>query len=247
MASANKKEINPKGELYGIGIGPGDPELLTIKGYNILKKADVIYAPRARIKGVSFAAEIIKKYVSKDKIKTIIFPMSRNRKTLKEFWQKAALKVYRDLCQGKTVGFVTIGDPLVYSTYMYLLRHLRRIDKDTDIHTVPGVSAVNAIASVFSVSLAEADERLAVIPLPRRIADLKQILKQFDTVVLLKIGKDLNRLVNFLKKEKFDGGFYFAKRLGCPEQYIVDNLSKLDMAAEKNLGYMSIIVLRRKK
>ncbi len=246
MASTNKKEIKSKGKLYGIGIGPGDPELLTIKGYNILKKADVIYAPRARIKSVSFAAEIIKKYVFKDKIKTIIFPMSRDRKTLEEFWRKAALKVYRDLCQGKTVGFVTIGDPLTYSTYIYLLRHLRRIDKDVDIHTVPGVSAVNAIASVFSVPLAEADERLAVIPLPRRIADLKQVLKQFDTVVLLKIGKDLNRLVNFLKKEKFDGKFYFAKRLGRPEQYIIDNLFKLDNS-KKNLGYMSIIVLRRKK
>ncbi len=246
MASVFKKGMKSRGILYGVGIGPGDPELLTIKGRNILKKADVVFAPKAGIKSASLAAEIIKKYIPRDKIKTIVFPMSKDKKTLETFWRRAALKVHRELCPGKTIVFITIGDPLIYSTYMYLLRYLYKVDKNIDIRTIPGISVVNAVASAFSVPLAEANERLAVIPLPGKLTDLKKFLKQFDTVVLLKIGKDLNRLVRFLKKEKFKGSFYFAKWLGRQKQYIVDDISKLNNS-KKALGYMSTILLRRRK
>ena len=233
-----------KGRLYGIGIGPGDSELITVKAVSLLKKVDVVFTPCAGIKSKSYAAEIVEKYVSKHKVKTIIFPMSKNEKTLKGFWQKAALEVYGKILQGKDAAFITIGDPMIYSTYIYLLRYIRKLDKDIEIQTIPGVSVVNAVASLFSVPLAEGDEKFAVLPLPEKLSDIKEVLKRFDTVVLLKIGKNLKRLAEFLKKEKLKYRFYFAKRIGRCDQYIAKDISELD-SCQKAIGYMSTMIIRK--
>jgi len=246
MPCIDKKKIKPKGKLYGIGIGPGDPELITVKAVGLLKKADVVFAPCSGIKSKSYAAEIVKKYISKRKLKTIVFPMSKNQKALKDFWQKAAFKVYRMISRGKDAAFITIGDPMIYSTYIYLLRYIRKLDKDIEIHTIPGISVVNAIASLFSVPLAEGGEKFAVLPLPEKLSDVKEALKQFDTVVLLKIGKNLKRLAEFLKKEELKYTAYFAKRIGCRGQYTTKDILEVDECRE-SLGYMSTMIIRKKK
>lgn len=246
MPCVDKKKIESKGKLYGIGIGPGDPELITVKAVQLLKKVDVIFAPCAGIKSKSYAFEIVKKYISKRKVKTIVFPMSKNEKTLKGFWQKAALEVYGKILQGKNAAFITIGDPMIYSTYIYLSRYVRKLDKDIEIHTIPGISVVSAIASLFSVPLAEGGEKFAVLPLPEKLLGLKEALKQFDTVVLLKIGKNLKSLTEFLKKEKLKYTFYFAKRIGRCGQYITKDISKFDNC-QKTTGYMSTMIIRKKK
>ena len=187
------------GTLYGVGIGPGDPELVTLKAINIFKKADSIFAPKPNIESTSMAADIIKNYIQKkDNIREIIFPMTKDNKVLSRFWKDAALKVYKELSLGKDAAFVTIGDPFIYSTYIYLMRHIRKLDRGLKIITIPGISAINAASSLLEIPLAEADERFAVIPLPKRLADLKKVFKQFDTVVLLIIGKNLKNLVSLL-------------------------------------------------
>ncbi len=242
----NPKKQKGRGKLYGIGIGPGDPELLTIKACKILKKVDKVFAPRSSILAESLALRIIGDTVPKSKIRTIVFPMTKEKKRLKEFWEKAAKKVYKELSRGNDIAFITIGDPFIYSTYMYLLRYIKKLDKSIDICTIPGVSVVNAIASLCNVPLVEAEEKFAVLPLPNKMSQLKNVLNQFDTVVLLKIGKGLKRLVRFLEKEGYDGSVYFAKRIGRPEEVVAHNLSQINLN-KKTLGYMSTMIIRSKK
>ena len=140
-----------KGTLFGIGIGPGDPQLLTLKAKEILRKADVIFAPKARIKSGSMAVDIIKSHIRKtDKVKQLLFPMTKDKKRLQSFWKRAALRVYKEISLGKNVAFVTVGDPFIYSTYIYLLRHIRKLDKQLKVVTVPGISAINAASALLT-------------------------------------------------------------------------------------------------
>lgn len=239
------KEIKPKGTLFGIGIGPGDPQLLTLKAVNILKKVDSIFAPKPNIKSTSIAANIIRNYIQKKgKVKEVVFPMTKDKEILGRFWGRAASRVYEELSKGKDVAFVTIGDPFIYSTYIYLLRHIRKLDGGLKVVTVPGISAINAASSLLEVSLACAGERFVVMPLPEDLKKLKSVLLQFDTVVLLKIGKNLGKLISFLKKEGLKNCSFFVRRIGYPEQYIAKDLSFLN---EETSGYLSTAIIKPQK
>ncbi|MCK5216002.1 MAG: precorrin-2 C(20)-methyltransferase [Candidatus Omnitrophica bacterium] len=233
-----------KGDFYGIGVGPGDPELLTIKAQRILQKVDIVFTPKASIAADSFAFEIIKEYVHESRVETIIFPMTKNKTKLKKIWKDAAKQIYQKICEGKNVAFITIGDPFIYSTYNYLLRHLINLDNTINVCTVPGISVVNAIASLFNVPLAEGEDRLIVTSLPSHLSELKKLIGQFETVVLLKIGKNLKPLVEFLKKNGYENNAYFARHIGCSSQVVVKNLSEL-IDDKKEAGYMSTMIIRR--
>ena len=234
------------GTFFGIGLGPGDPELLTLKAEKILRKVNVIFAPKPEVKSTSTAADIIKGYIQKKKVREIVFPMTKNKRKLEKFWKKAAVIVYQELSSGNNAAFITIGDPFIYSTYIYLLRYIRKLDKDLKVVTVPGISAVNAASSLLEVPLAEGNEKFAVMPLPARLEELRNVLSMFDTVVLLKIGKDLRRLVEFLKAEGLDKSSFFVRRIGHPEQYIAKGLSLPDVN-EKTSGYLSTMIIKRGK
>ena len=235
-----------RGTLYGIGIGPGDPELLTLKAREILRKVDTIFAPKSEIESTSTAADIIRGYIQEKGVRELIFPMTKDRKKLEEFWRNAAVRVYQELSSGKDAAFITIGDPFIYSTYIYLLRYIKKLDEGLKVVTIPGISAVNAAASSLGISLAEGSERFAVLPLPEDLEELKGILLVFDTVVLLKIGKALDRLVKFLKSEGLDKSSFFIRRIGSPEQYIASGLSLLDVD-EKTSGYLSTMIIKPEK
>jgi precorrin-2/cobalt-factor-2 C20-methyltransferase len=245
MAAFNRA-IKRKGILCGLGIGPGDPELLTVKARKILKKVDIIFVPRASCASESLAFDIIRGYVGSRKVRKIVFPMTKDKKKLHQRWSANANRVYKELLQGNNVAFVTIGDPFLYSTYSYLLRHIRMIDDSIAVNTVPGISVVNAIASVCNVPLAEEDERCVIMPLPRQIGRLRKLLSEFDTVVLLKIGKRLKPLVRFLEKTGYAKKACFAKRIGSLEQQVVKDLSQLRMS-EETAGYMSTMIIRPKQ
>ncbi|MCD4782088.1 MAG: precorrin-2 C(20)-methyltransferase [Candidatus Omnitrophica bacterium] len=242
MASINKQIV--KGDFYGIGVGPGDPELLTVKARRVLSQVDIVFAPKAAIAANSFAYEIVKECVSESKIETITFPMTKNKTELKSFWKDAAEQVYQKICEGKNVAFITIGDPFIYSTYNYLLRHLIILDNTINVYTIPGISVVNAIASLFNVPLAEGEDKFIVTPLPSHLAELKKLIEQFETVVLLKIGKNLKPLLEFLKKNDYEKNAYFARHIGCSSQIVIENISEL-IDSKNEAGYMSTMIIRR--
>ena len=243
----------PIGDFYGIGIGPGDPELLTLKAARIIKAVDVIFVPKAGIKEESMALDIVKPLLddvaagfslrNRPRVVEKVFPMVKEQEKLESHWKEAALAIKEELEKGNSVAFLTIGDPLTFSTYVYLLRCLRDMIPEEKIHTIPGVTSFNAAASLANLSLAQRDERIAIVPVPDDVEELRPILKGFDTVILMKVAKRLDKVINLLEEMGLAQHALFASHVGLKDSYLTRNLSELKGSWR---GYMSIIIIRKK-
>ncbi len=230
------------GNFYGIGIGPGDPELLTLKALRILKETDVVFVPKAGIKEESMALEIVRPLINGKKVIEKVFPMIRDTDKLQEFWLDAARAIKEELDEGRDVAFLTIGDSLTFSTYVYLLRCLRDMVPEEKIHTIPGITSFNAAASLVNLPLAQRDERLAVVPVSDDVEELRPILEKFDTVVLMKVAKKLDKVIALLEDMGLAESSVFASHVGLEDAYVTSDISKLKGSGK---GYMSIIIVKR--
>lgn len=242
MRNDNKKI---KGRLYGVGIGPGDPKLLTIKAKEILDSVETIFVPKANDNEASCARSIIEACVrGKKKYVELTFPMTKNKKILRSYWQKAASRIALEIRKNKDAAFVTIGDPFIYSTYIYLLKTLRSDFPDIEALTIPGISSFNAAAACAQFPLVEASEKLAVLPVKRNLEGLKEALREFDTVVLMKVGSKLKNVIRLLREMHLIRNSLLVSHAGHPEEKIIRDLSSLD---DEKSGYLSVIIVRRKK
>lgn len=229
------------GNFYGIGIGPGDPELLTLKALRILKEVDVVFVPKAGIKEESMALEIVQPLINGKEVIEKVFPMIKDEDRLYGFWQDAARTIKAELVKGKDVAFLTIGDSLTFSTYVYLLRCLKDMIPGENIHTVPGITSFNAAASLVNLPLAQRDEKLAVIPVSDNVEELRPVLEGFDTVVLMKVAKRLDRVIVLLEELGLADKAVFASHVGLKDTYITYDLNSLKGSGK---GYMSVIIVR---
>jgi precorrin-2/cobalt-factor-2 C20-methyltransferase len=230
------------GDFYGIGIGPGDPELLTLKAARIIKEVDVIFVPKAGIKEESLALEIVSPLLNGKRVVEKVFPMVKDAEKLESHWREAALAIKEELEKGNSVAFLTIGDPLTFSTYVYLLRCLRGMIPEERIHTIPGVTSFNAAASLANLSLAQCDEKIAIVPVSDNVEELRPILKDFDTIILMKVAKRLEQIISLLEEMNLSQNSLFASHVGLKGAYLTRNLQELKGSGR---GYMSIIIVRK--
>ncbi len=232
------------GKLYGVGIGPGDPKLLTVKAREILDMVDTVFVPKAKDDGRSYARSIIEKAVSKPKnFIELTFPMTKDQKKLNACWLRAAQGIVKELKKEKTAAFVTIGDPFIYSTYIYLLETLRSNFPGIEVETVPGVTAFNAAAASSGLPLVKGDEKLAILPVTNNLNKLRKTLREFDTVVLMKIGLKLDRVICLLREMKLTKSAILVSHAGRANEKIIRDLSSLQ---DKKLGYLSVIIVKKK-
>lgn len=244
MRNDFKKRDKINGRFYGIGIGPGDPKLLTIKAKEILDSVDVIFVPKSDDDGISCARSIIEASIcGKKDFVELTFPMTKNKNTLKTYWQNAARKIAKEVRKNKNVAFVTIGDPFIYSTYIYLLKTLRQGFPDVGVETIPGISSFNAAASRLEFPLVEGNEKLAILPVTKDLKGLKETLKRFDTVVLMKVASKLDKVIHLLKEAKLIKNSVLISHTGHSNEVIIRDLSSIK---DKKLGYLSVIIVKRK-
>lgn len=244
MRDDYKKVNTIKGKLYGIGIGPGDPKLLTIKAKEVLNEVDIIFVPKANDDGTSCARSIIEATTSgKKDFVELTFPMTKNKKTLKTYWQKAARRIAREVRKNKNAAFVTIGDPFIFSTYVYLFKTLRQDFPDIDVETIPGISSFNAAASSVQFPLVEGNEKLAILPVTKNLKGLRETLKRFDTIVLMKVASKLDKVIHLLKEVKLIKNSVLISHVGHSNEVIIRDLSSIK---DKKLGYLSVIIVKRK-
>jgi precorrin-2/cobalt-factor-2 C20-methyltransferase len=231
------------GKLYGIGIGPGDPKLLTLKAKEIIDRADVIFCPKGDEDGTSWARSIIETTTSARKeFVDLPFPMTRNKKVLRAYWKKAAQRIAQEVAKGKQGAFITLGDPLIYSTYIYLLRTLRQNFPDIEVETIPGISAFNAAAARAQIPLVQGDERMAILPVRKDLKGLREVLKAFDTVVLMKVGSKLDKVMALLAELDLLKHSVLVSRLGQPGERMLHDLSSLNEVQRE--GYLSVIIVK---
>ncbi len=178
-----------KGKLIGVGVGPGDPELLTIKAGKILSEVPVICAPRSAPEKPSIALAIVQSTLDnrKDDYKTIepVFPMIEDKISLEKHWDQAAELVALHLEKGLDVAFVTLGDPSIFSTFSYLQKRI--LEKEYEVEMVPGITSFTGCASTAGIPLVEKDEILVIVP--KVDHRLKSILDDGDTFVIMKTSR----------------------------------------------------------
>ena len=177
-----------KGKLYGVGVGPGDPELLTRKAERVLGEADIVAVPDKGA-GEKTALNIVSDLVAGKELLSCPAPMVRDQAVLEASYQESADRICARLDEGKTVAFITLGDPTVYSTYIYV--HKKVLARGYEAELIPGVPSFCAVAARLSTSLCEGAERLLIVPASHDAADCLDIRAN---KVFMKAGKAIGEL-----------------------------------------------------
>lgn len=233
------------GTLYGMGVGPGDSQLLTVRASKILSQVKHIFYPSSSGTDESMALNIIEPYLKEGaKFQPLFFPMTKEKNELEQSWNLAAENVAKILSQGEDAVFVTLGDPMIYSTYFYLLKTLKNNYANVVWETIPGISSFQAAASMIDSAISEGKDRVAIIPVDRQASNIEDALDHFDTIVLFKVGSKLPKVLEILEnKGLLDQGTLFSY-LGTPEQSVDKDLRKVK---REKIGYMSLLIVKKKK
>jgi len=229
-----------KGKLFGIGVGPGDPELLTLKAVNTIQKCRVIAAPETG-NGERTALHIIEKYLNGKELLACRFAMEKDMAKRKEARQIAADQIVRFLDSGKDVGFVTLGDPATYSTYMYV--HEIIVSRGFGADIIPGITSYAAAAAALGVALCEDDEPLTVIP-ARHGDNIDKLLDYPGNKVIMKSGGNLARVLAKLKERGYGDRTKIACRVAMDGQRLFTNIEDYEKSPET--GYFTIAIVKER-
>lgn len=223
-----------QGILYGVGVGPGDPELLTLKAVRILREADVIAVPDTG-NGEKAAQRIVADYIEDKELVFCHMPMSRDKILANKKYNEAADKICALLDAGLHVAFITLGDPSVYSTYMYL--HKRIAGRGYQAEMIPGVPSFCAAAARLGDSLCEGGESLLIIPASYPNLDL--CLDFPGNKVFMKAGRSLLELRDKLQERGRDQ-VNVVSNCGMENEKVYQSLTEID----ENAGYFSIVITK---
>lgn len=254
------------GKLFIIGVGPGDPELLTLKAVRILNEVPVIFVPKGREEGTSLALSIAQKAVrlAGKEIIELHFPMKKTVRSsetsassveslgvrgerregkdeLNSKWNEAVDTVLSRLNTGVDAAFITLGDPMIYSTFFYLYDRLLEKKPDLAIEIIPGVSSITAAAATSKISLGLADEKIAILP-ATYVQDLETIFQQFDTVVLMKVHRVFDRVKAILQDAGLARNAVYVARAGMAGEEMI---LPLPQVKDEKLDYFSLVIVKK--
>ncbi len=228
------------GKLYGIGIGPGDPELVTIKGARLLGEAHVVAVPKTGDEKESLALKIAGGYINPGtEILTLIFPMTRDDKEKIRIRHDNAMFILAKLEEGKNVAFITLGDPMLYSTFIYIAGHLK--ERGVEIETVPGITSFSAICCSRNIPAAEGNETLTLVPLHRN-TDIERVMEENDNIVFMKVSSDSARLGAELKKYEKEREIIIATRCGSDDEEFSGDPGVLN----GEIPYLTTVIVKKK-
>ena len=229
------------GTLYGVSVGTGDPELITVKGLRILQSSQIVAFPAGTNNRSGIAKSIIDAWLQPhQQTLPLEFPYVRDLPTLQTAWQEAALKVRHYLEQGIDITFVCLGDVSFYSTFTYLAQTLQQLDPKINIETVPGVCSPMAIASVLGVPLTVDRQRLAILPAIHTVEELATALDWAEVVVLLKVSSVYQQVWQILQQRNLLSSSWVVEKATFPEQKIYCNLNDYP---QLDLSYFSIMLI----
>lgn len=232
-----------KGTLFGLGVGPGDPELITVKAFRKLQECPVIAYPKKLRGSKSYAHKIVEVYIRPEEKEMLglVFPMTKEADILRREWEKAAKSIVEKLEEGKDVAFVTEGDPLLYSTFIHLMNIVKEKHPEIKIQAVPGISSVNGAAARLGLPLADGDEQIAIVPANNDVEKMREAIEKHDTVVFIKVAKVLDLMLGLLRELGLEKNAQVVTKVTSDEE-IIWNLNELDGV---ELNYLSLMVVRK--
>lgn len=230
------------GMLYGIGVGPGDPELLTLKAVRVLGEVGRVFAAQSSKNTYSVSHEIVTPHLSDGvSLETLPFPMTRDESVLEQAWKDNARRVHEYLQTGKSAAFLTLGDPLTYSTFGYLWRTLATIAPDVPVEIVPGITSYNAAAAASGTILSEGEESLAIVSGAKGGDNIRSVAKTVDNIAILKAYRNYDDILEALQEEGLLEHSVLVSNCGRSRERILDSMSSDGPAPQ----YFSLVLTKR--
>jgi precorrin-2/cobalt-factor-2 C20-methyltransferase len=239
------------GRVIGIGVGPGDPELITVKAAKALASVDVVCVPKARNDKMSTALTMIQSILDDRKkppeILDLVFPMTKEGPALKRAWKENAKKVAERAMRGESVAFITLGDPMFYSTFIYLCQNINGEFPEINLEIIPGVTSLTACAATCLLPLAEQDEAVVIIPYTFDPVHVGEIAKHANNLVFMKGAPELKDMLSILEKSGFteDSTVALVQRCTMPgENVIIGRLGDVKNWKVKD-DYFSMTIIKK--
>ena len=238
------RENNGTGSFYGVGVGPGDPELLTIKAQKTLQKVAVISFTQLDDGKESYALSVVRGVLeaAKPEFMAITIPSDDETPVSPQTWTDAAAEIAGHLSQGKDVAFITEGDPMLYSEFFQVLGSVKSVVPDLEFEVIPGVSSVMAAAASSGMPLVTHGQRLTILPKVYGIDDLREAITNSDTTVLMEVDRDLLQALANLEKLGLTGKATYVRQASTSRENVVEDISKLEA---EDLDYFSLLIIRR--
>jgi precorrin-2/cobalt-factor-2 C20-methyltransferase len=229
-------------ELIGIGVGPGDPDLLTVAAVRELSAAGRVFVPVMASDVPGRAEAVVRAHLTHDPVERLVFALNDGvdgpQRRRHDCWDAAATRLVTYLRErASSAAFATLGDPSVYSTFGYLAESVRAMLPGVRIRTIPGITAMQAAASAAGVTLVEGAEPLTLLPLARDLAALDDALTRGGTVIAYKGGRRLAQLRERVAAAGALDRAWCAEHLGTPHERITP------LAQTHTAGYLSTVVV----
>ena len=233
------------GTLFGIGVGPGDPDLITLKSIKTLNRVDVVYAASSTKNSHSLAVNIAKPHIPETTpIKKLSFPMTKDEKVTREAWAENARIIIDELVHGKDVAFLTVGDSMTYSTYGYILKHIKASAPYITIESIPGIASYQAAAARLNTSLVEGEESLLITSGVKGGDRLRQFSYKPENVVFLKAYRNVKDIISAVDEANLFQDCVGISKCGLPEEEIVTDFKEFDCRPP---NYWTLIIAKQKK
>ena len=237
-------------QLTGIGVGPGDPDLLTVKAVKAIQNADTIMCPASAEDRPSIALSVVDSLIDKSKnqeIVKLIFPMTKDKDVLESHWKVNSKIMAEKVLSGKNVVYLTVGDPYLYSTWIYMHREISKKHPEMKITVIPGIVSMFTFASKVGISIAEGAEKVSIIPSCYDLSSVKEIAKNSEVLVFLKDGRYFDQVIELVRESGFpeDSIFAIGQDLGTDKE-IIRKLRLGDVNDDTlTTKYFSILVIKR--
>lgn len=229
------------GIFYGIGVGPGAPDLLTLRAVKTLGEVDAVFTAASPKNEESGALNIARPHLRPaTPVIRLDFPMTRDRAELECAWARAAAKALAELRKGLNAAFLTLGDPLIYSTFGYLAAAIRELEPEIEIRTISGITSFQAAAARENLGLCESGECLAIISGILPETEIARRLEATDSAVILKVYRNYRAIMAALEKTGRGKDFVLAS-------FVEQKNETIGRASDGQPPYMSLIISRAKK
>ena len=227
------------GKLFGVGVGPGDPELITVKAVRVIKEADVIFTAASTKNTYSLAVEIASPYIADSvRVEKLSFPMTKDVKEVEAAWINNAKQIARELKQGKNAVFLTLGDPTTYSTFGYILKKMDCIMPDANIETIPGITSFHAASARLNRILVEGEESLLVTS-GAYGGDRIRHINGVENVAIVKAYKNIQDINMALKETGLVNKSVAVSKCGRKNELIIEDLDELE---KRSPDYWTLIL-----
>jgi precorrin-2/cobalt-factor-2 C20-methyltransferase len=232
------------GTLYGIGVGPGDPELIPLKAVRILQRVGVVFAAASKKNDYSLSGSVVRPHLKEETIVVRLdFPMSYDKQAVSKIWFRNAERVLETLRKGVDAAFITLGDPMTYSTFGYLMRTVKSIEPAAPIVVIPGITSFQAAAASVGHVLVEGEESLSIVSGALGARRLMEVLDHSDNVAILKVYRNYREIFDALVEKELISKSTLISRCGLAGEEIVQRLENHPDVAPH---YLSLLLIRKR-